>query len=357
MFKQRTVCQSTPRKTTPRIWLLVLLILASLACSLGRLSEEPPRKVVQIKKILATLTPTSVAGSSQVVVAAEAPDLPVEVSSAPQELIAETAPMPTATAVAVAQATAQPVNSSTGPTAAPTSTSLPNPTITSDPAEAIDPPSPTPLPLPSPTPESAISPVPESNPVPSESGWAFIGVDVSYQDEDGVIIDGDIINNTGAPQEIVKLTGTIYDSQGQGIANVDDAAAYWPLETVPAGGQVPFEMVVYHIQDVTDFDLDVVSQPSRENPRQDFELSDLDPSVEEGSYCVTGKLWNRGDPLLDYLLVLVVLYNDQNQVINFGTFQGNSPEEVRNDEALNFEICSDSYNHQIARHELRAVGL
>ena len=345
MFQQRNVCRSTTLKTTLRIWLLVLLVLTSLACSLGRLTGESSSKVVHIKKILATLTPTTVVGPSQDTIAAEAPAQPVEVSSAPQELITAATPhRPTATAIAVAQAPAQPVQSAATPVAFPTPNPLPSPASGSGPTEAVEPPPPA-------------QPLPAPNPAPSGSGWAFVGVDVSYQDEEGAIIDGDIINNTGAPQEIVKLTGTIFDSQGQGVASVEDAAAYWPLETVPAGGQVPFEMAVYHVQDIANLDLDVVSQPSSDNPRQDFELSDLAPSVAEGNYCVTGKLWNRGNPLLDYLLVLVVLYDDQDKVVNFGTFQGNSPEEVVNDAGLNFEVCTDSYNHQIARHELRAVGL
>ncbi|MCB0225406.1 MAG: DUF3426 domain-containing protein, partial [Anaerolineae bacterium] len=293
----------------------------------------------------------------QAIIPSEAPDSPVNAPASAQTLGGQPTPIlrPTNTPIKVA-APAQPAGRLAPSPADLASNAPPTPTPDSSPVEALDPTPPPPVPTPNP--ESAAPASPEINVAPNGSEWVFMGVQISYQDEEGVIIDGDIINNTDAPQDIVKLTGTIYDSQGQGVADVDnDAAAYWPLETVPPGGQVPFEMTIYQIQDIANFDLDVVAQPSRETPRQDFELADLDPSIDEGNYCVTGKLWNRGDPLLDYLLVLVILYNDQDKVVNFGTYQGNSPEEVQNDDALNFEVCTDSYNQQIARHELRAIGL
>ncbi|MCB0167506.1 MAG: hypothetical protein KDI79_24975 [Anaerolineae bacterium] len=335
--------------TTFLVWLGLFSMLASMACSLGGAGATSSKKAIWISKTLPTLTPTSSAAIAAAVATEPPPAQPQPVVNAQAPAVA-TRPILAPTTV---------TRASVSPATKPVSVAAAVPTN----------PPPTPPPAPIPTePLAAAVPTlpsqpdlpslnPEPNPQPNASGWTFTGVQISYQDEEGIIIDGDIINNTGASQDIVKLTGTIYDSQGQGIADVDDAAAYWPLETVPPGGQVPFEMTVYHVQDIADFNLDVVAQPSRENPRQDFELADLDPSVEEGNYCVTGKLWNRGDPLLDYLLVLVILYNDQNKVVNFGTFQGNAPEEVLNDDALNFEVCTDSYNHQITRHELRAIGL
>ncbi|MCB9101471.1 MAG: hypothetical protein H6632_18175 [Anaerolineales bacterium] len=330
--------------TTFCVWLGLFLGLTSMACSLGGAGATASKKAIWISKTLPTLTPTS----------------PLAIAAA-----VATAPPPAQFEPAVnAQAPAIAARPTFAPTAVTVANFRPATKPASVPAAVPANPPPSSPPAPAPTePVVAAAPTlpslnPEPNhPEPNASGWTFTGVQISYQDEEGVVIDGDIINNTGASQDIVKLAGTLYNSQGQGVANVDDAAAYWPLETVPPGGQVPFEMTVYQVQDITDFDLDVVAQPSRENPRQDFELADLDPLIEEDSYCVTGQLWNRGDPLLDYLLVVVILYDDQNKVVNFGTFQGNAPEEVLNDDAMNFEVCTDSYNHPIARHELRAIGL
>lgn len=358
MFNQIKLRQSTTLKAKLRIWLLVLLALASLACSLGGLSGESSRKVIHIKKTLPTFTPTAVAGPSQDVVVAEAPGLLAEVSTVLQEPITDTTPLtPTDTALGAAQASTQPVNSSVPPVDTPTPNLLPSPALDSNPTEAIDP-SPTSQPLPSPTPEPVTPPSLEPNPIPGAGGWSFTGIQAAYdQEEEGVIMHGDIINNTGTSQVISYLTGTLFDGQTQITASVDDAAVYWPLEIVPPGGQVPFELIAYDIQSVADFNLSVISEPSSDTPRQDFEFLELDPSSKAEYYCVRGKLWNQGNPLLDHLLILAILYDDQNNIINFGTFEESSPEYVLGEEALNFEVCTDSYNHQIARHELRAVGL
>ncbi|MCB0210365.1 MAG: hypothetical protein KDJ52_13595 [Anaerolineae bacterium] len=351
MLNQSKSYRHKRSRTKFLVWLSLFSVLVSMACSMGGTGTNSSNKAIWISQTLPTLTPTS---SAEIVaaVAAEPPSAQFEppVNGQAVPVAARPTLVPTAVTVVSHASPTQPDRvTAAAPASPPTPTSPPPAPIPTEPLAAAAPTLPSEPALPSLN--------PEPNPEPNASGWTFMGVQISYQDEEGVIIDGDIINNTGAAQDIVKLTGTIFNSQGQGVADVDDAAAYWPLETVPPGGQVPFEMTVYHVQDVADFALDVVAQPSRENPRQDFELADLDPSLEEGSYCVTGKLWNRGDPLLDYLLVLVILYNDQDKVVNFGTFQGNAPEEVLNDDALNFEVCTDSYNHQIARHELRAIGL
>ena len=120
---------------------------------------------------------------------------------------------------------------------------------------------------------------------------------------------------------------------------------------------MPFELIVFDIQSIADFNLDVISRPSSETPRQDFEFSDIDPSNEEGDYCLAGKLRNPGGQLLDYLLIVAVLYNDQDNVINFDTYDEPSPEDVKGDGISDLEVCVDALDQQIARYELRAVGL
>lgn len=358
MFNQIKLHQLTTLKVKLIISLLVILALISLACSLGGLSEEMSRKVIHIKKTLPTLTPTGVAGPPQDEAVAEEPGLlAAEGSALPQEPIVETTPlMPSVTSIAVAQGDTQPVTPPVSTVATLTPTLLSSTPLAPSPTETVEPPSPTLPPAPSPTSEPVTPP--NQDPTPSPGGWSFIGIQAAYdQEEEGVIMHGDIINNTGTPQVISYLTGTLFDDQAQITARVDDAAIYWPVAIVPPGGQVPFELITYDIQNIADFNLSVISEPSSDTPRQDFEFSELNPSTKAEYYCVRGKLWNQGSVLLDHLLILAVLYDDQDNIINFGTFEDYSPENVLGDKALPFEVCTNSYNHQVVRHELRAVGL
>lgn len=345
MLRQPKFDRGKPLQTSSWIGLLVLLVLASMACSLGRVGARSSNRTIWISRTLPTLTPTSSA-EMLIAVATEPPPPQSEPPANSQVPAAEAIPTLAPTATAMLEAPAQP--DTTSAPAPPDS--LPSPTPDLAPTETLAAPTPTPPPGPSPS--------PEPNPVPGGSGWTFIGIQAAYDpDEDGVIMHGDMINNTGSAQAIIYLTGVLVDGQTQVTASVDDAAVYWPLKVVPPGGQVPFELISYDLQNVTDFNLSVISEPSSEPARQDFEFSDLAPSSKSDYYCMRGKLWNSGNPLSDNLLILVVIYDNQDHIINFGSFEESTPENILGEQALPFEVCTNSYKHQVARHELRAVGL
>lgn len=294
-------------------WLLTGLMLASLACALGGLDTEPPQTVIRIKNILPTLTPTAAAEFHIPANDAPATSGNTAVASAP------TLP-PLATPLTVADAPSQPANSLTVASVGPAGS--------------------------------------KPGPARQTPGWSFAAIQTAFdQEEESVIMHGDMVNNTGMTQAIAYLTGTFFDNQGQMIAGEEDTDDYWPLQVVPPGGRVPFELTVYDIQSVADYNLAVVSQPSPETPRQDFEFLDLNSSTEAGNYCVTGKLRNPGGQLSDYLLVMAVIYDNQDTIINFDIYEENSPGDIVGEATLDFEICIDSFNQQVARHELRALGL
>jgi hypothetical protein len=171
-----------------------------------------------------------------------------------------------------------------------------------------------------------------------------------------MLLYGDIINNTGSSQLLKYVTATFYDAQGQVIPPVA-ITDYWPTEAIPPGGQVPFELNVAGVPSAADFDLSVEATPSDQTPRQNFEFSDLSQSNEGGAYCLSGSLRDQGDEPQEYLVIVAILYDPQNNVVNFGDYYESDPQGEIDEHTLDFELCIDPLGQDIARHELRAWGL
>jgi hypothetical protein len=192
-------------------------------------------------------------------------------------------------------------------------------------------------------------------PAVSSPGWSLAGVRINTdQFEEGLLLYGDLINSTEAPQALISITGTFYDDQGQVIADSESVLDYWPLvDALPAGGRMPFELTVDGIRDASNFTLSVEAEPSSESPRQDFQFSDLSQWTEEDLYCVEGVLQSPGDSLQNYLVIVVVLYDQQGNVINFGDYY---EPYLAGDQALDFDICVGPPNQEVAQYELRAWG-
>jgi hypothetical protein len=53
---------------------------------------------------------------------------------------------------------------------------------------------------------------------------------------------------------------------------------------------------------------------------------------------------------------VAILYDGQNNVINFSDFIEANPAGIAGDSTLPFEICIDPFNQSVANHELRAWG-
>ncbi len=211
-----------------------------------------------------------------------------------------------------------------------------------------------------PTPSGSSSTVPTPTPIrsgSSTSGWSFVGVRTFYDpDWESLFVYGEAVNNTGSSQELFYITGTFYDDQGQVVADEYDADDYWPIEILPNGSQVPFEIALWDIESVADFDLKVISEPSSDTPRKDFQFSDINAEGDERDYCVVGVLRNSGGQLGDYLVVVAVLYDDQDKVINFDSSHDYAPEDVVGDQTLDFEVCVDPLGQEVDYYELRAWG-
>jgi hypothetical protein len=184
----------------------------------------------------------------------------------------------------------------------------------------------------------------------------FSGVRVSQDPYgSGLLLLGDVMNNTGTAQELKGLTGTFYNDQGQVMAD-GNTADYWPIAAVPQGGQLPFELIALGLDSAADFDLRVEAEPGNELLRQDFEFLDVTPSSEGGDYCLRGRVHNPGGGLESYLIVVTVLYDQQDNVINYSDDYKTVPAELGGGQTIDFEVCVDPLGQDVARYDLRAWG-
>lgn len=206
-----------------------------------------------------------------------------------------------------------------------------------------------------PTPTRNPTATPATTPVAAASGWTFAGVR-SATGQDGLTVYGELVNDTASSQQISQVAGTFYDAQGQVVASPDEGYDFWPVEVVPPGGRMPFELDVYGLQDAADFDLAVISQPTGATPRQNFEFLGVTTSGSSGSYCVTGKLRNPGGKLSHYLVVSAALYNGEGKVINFDSLEVPTPGLLVGDKALSFNMCIETLGQTVADYEVQAWG-
>lgn len=373
---------SQSKKPLLRRWfscfVAIFLILATLACGFIETRSQSASDYVILTRLptltrtpLPTLTPTSNPASVAVVPTAEsfeiAPTLasqpestpvvpPVSAASSASGLANTSADVSTAPDISLVTEKAEikdtPASSasldpSTAPTTTPTSPPPVTPTETHVPTSTPAPTA-TETPLPTSTPTTTPTPLPE---------WVFSGVRISTdQYEDDLLLYGDVMNNTGSSQELAYITVTFYDAQSQVIAD-QGIYDYWPVETIPHGGQAPFEITVIGIQDAANYDLRVEAEPSEKTLHQEFEFLDLSQSDEDDTYCLGGRIRNDGNKLQSYLVIVAVLYDSQDNVVNFSDYYHYSPKDLVGDETLNFEICADTFNQEVARFELRPWGI
>ena len=343
-----------------------IVTLATLACSLGLGGQQIPKRIVFLTR-LPTFTPTPLATFPTDLTSNEG--LPDPFATTPAEndtsLNPTTPPQPIQKSSAVAEPVATVIptpvvknDAQVSEEAAPSLESA----VASVPAQAapVDPQATTALanPLPAATPateEIAESTVPPT--ILSPAGWEFTNVQIyPASDVGGLQLYGDVTNQTGAPQELDFIAGIVSDAQGQTLAGEDSMIDQWPLDIMPPGAQMPFGLTIDGIQTGANFALNVNAEPIDETPRQDFEFLNVNPANKDAQYCITGSLQNLGNQLQSYLMVVVVLYNDQNNVAGFDVIYEYSPQGVLGDQTLDFEVCADPHNQSVANYDLRAWG-
>lgn len=360
--------RSRPSRSAAAV--VLILILTMLSCSLFGSGSQPVANISHLPTLtrtrLPTLTPTTNAAPVGVALSSQAIAPIPEPTSSPVESerpVAEIAPgaepiVPDSSADGAPAAPADPAEAEAkdaaaqqpqAVAAAPTHTPLPpieTPTPTAT-ATATELPTPTSIPTETPTP--TVTPLPQ--------GWVFSGVQAFPAEKlQGFMFFGELLNNTGSPQQLSNINATFFDVQGQAIS-YERAINQWPVREVSPGGRVPFGVIVPNIQGVTDYDFQVQSEPGGRIPREDFEFLEVNQTTEEEDYCVTGRLRNPGDQLKTYLMIAAILYDGEDRVINYNNAFQVSPTNVVGDQTTDIDICVDPRQHEVARYELRAWGL
>ncbi len=401
------------------LWWVMLfgLVMFTVACGAGRSASDKIVMRTQLPALtrtpLPTLTPTPAAAASEIVLAGEnggasaAAVLPSPVTQpgaqpAPDGSVAASAPLPEVIPVSVEQAANPAAGGDSAPApdfnadpannpvpagavvrpqnvAAPTSTPAAGPGLAavSGPklisaisntapvvAGAVHPfvtptPRPTKIPLPTrmATPAPAINLEPTATPDFKTSGWSFASTRINDRSDDGLLLYGEVINDTGSTQELYYISGTFYNDEGQIIAGHNNTADFVPIYNISPGERVPFELIVNNIGSAAKFDLWARSESGGDAPRRDnFEFLDVTEQSEDDTYCLSGLLANRGDDLDDYVDIVAILYDDDDNVIKFNESYQTEVEDLSGDETLAFEICVDSLDDEVARYDLRAWG-
>lgn len=169
-------------------------------------------------------------------------------------------------------------------------------------------------------------------------------------------LHGNLVNNTNASQELAFITGTFFDAQGQIIAEQESVIDLWPSELIPAGGRMPFQLIFDSAQNVDTYELHVEVRASNETLVDDFEFLDSYQQNSEEAYCVGGAVKNNSGQLQNYVLIMVTLYDNQNQVIGFGDYYEPEPGDLIGSQTLDFEICTAPPGRPVARYDLQAWG-
>jgi len=234
------------------------------------------------------------------------------------------------------------------PTATPvvtlTATPTPDAPASATPAPgATDGPSPTPTPTPTAT---------------AAAAWRFINLTFGIDPLDArhSLIYGEVVNATGVAQEITDFTGTFYNNQGQLVAGTEQLRPYWPLAVLPPGGQMPFELQVLNATGLTRAELGVLTTPREEAPRTDFTFENVNQSLSGEFYCLRGQLRNPGGRLNEYLVIVGLLYDSQNNLVKFADESDGPPIFAVGERLKSFEMCLAPPYPGVVRYELKAWG-
>jgi uncharacterized protein YraI len=214
----------------------------------------------------------------------------------------------------------------------------------------------------------AIAPTPTSRPVviaatatPAASetaGWTFAAMRAdAIPTRKMLMLFGEMVNQTGAAQQISTITGTFYDAQGQLLAADKSTYGLWPTKVVAPGGRVPFALTVYDVQEAGNFELSVQSKTVETGPRHDFEFLAVSEQMKGNNYCLGGALKNPGGQLANYLVITAVLYDEQGNVLRFGNNNKIAYQNMVGDQTTDFEVCVKSPPSNVASHDLLAWGI
>ncbi len=187
-------------------------------------------------------------------------------------------------------------------------------------AGAMATPTPQAPPPPAPTATSIPPPAPTATPTvqPAEAGGFSARKTSDYVSGTGSLqVVGEVVNANAFDAEFVKIVGTFFDAAGNVIAT---DFTYSCLDTIPAGGDSPFDLSVLDPPPgIARYSLQVQGEPSAEPPPSGLQISGVTTNVSElGSYHVIGLVTNNSGVTYEFVKICGALYNGGGDVVRAG---------------------------------------
>lgn len=208
-----------------------------------------------------------------------------------------------------------------------------------------------------PTPTATATPLPFPTPAGSTAGWSIENIHVSHIDTD-FTVTGELVNKMETPRENVAISATFYNQAGEVIKGLHNLTSFLPLDIIPIDIQVPFQLSVESPEKVYRYELQMTSTEAQsEPPRDDFEVSSVETWVDKnGLFCVKGDVENQGASVENSLVVLVKMYNSQDEMFSFSEIPISRPDTVQDGVTTPFESCVEHNNAPVANYEIVALG-
>jgi hypothetical protein len=125
---------------------------------------------------------------------------------------------------------------------------------------------------------------------------------------------GEVVNNNSFDAEYVEITGTFFDQAGNVLAS---DFTYSCLDTIPAGGDSPFHMLVLDSPPgIVRYTLQVQGEPAGEPPPLGLHISGVTTNVTSwGTFHVVGLVTNNSQETYQYVNICGALYDSAGSVI------------------------------------------
>jgi len=82
-----------------------------------------------------------------------------------------------------------------------------------------------------------------------------------------------------------------------------------------------------------------------------LKLASLKPAINSGAYCFSGELRMPDDGVPSILVMVVILYDRQKNVLNFGQ------QNLTGGQVLPLEACADPLNQTVGGVDVRVWGM
>lgn len=254
---------------------------------------------------------------------------------------------------------------------APTSTVPPIPTDTATAAANITNPTPTPTAmtptaqLPTPTPMTEPTTVTDQDPTPTprllpnmaSDGFFFSNLYLRRDESRGrSYLLGIVFNNNDETFYIENIYGDFFHALGQPVVDKSLIDSRFPDVNLAAATKMPFEATLDTEKMIQSFSMNIDFEDPGDIQSIGIDVLNQQMTSNEPEYCVSGSLKNQGAQLNYQLIVALILYNSQNQVLNFADLDVEAYDTIVGDTLGAFSICAETHGAIVARHEIMAWG-